>query len=175
MNIIKFSSNNSFLANHFQQTYNQKNKFVNLQNSKKIIFVINKLNQTIEIKNHEIKFTYKCPFSFNQIFSDIQSYLYQFNFKFGDALFFPFSNILKKNKKIINLNFIHNTILTLILFNEDGVSKDELYKIIWPNDFELSMNKLDTHFTNLKELVKINFKINLNIRSYQGKVKLIIN
>ena len=50
MNIIKFSSNNPFLANHFQQTYNQKNKFVTLQNSKKIIFVINNLNQTIEIK-----------------------------------------------------------------------------------------------------------------------------
>ena len=67
MNIIKFSSNNPFLANHFQQTYNQK-QICYFTNSKKIIFFINKLNQTIEIKNHEIKFTYKCPFSLIKFF-----------------------------------------------------------------------------------------------------------
>ena len=65
--------------------------------------------------------------------------------------------------------------MTLILFNEDGFSKEELYKIIWPNDYEISVNKLDTHFTNLKELVKLKFDINLALKSYQGSVSLIIN
>ncbi len=175
MNIVKFKSDNSFLSDHFQQTYNQKIKSETLENSKSINFSINNKNQKIEIRNHEINFNYNCPVFFNQIFFDIQSYLLQFKFEFGDALFFPFSNLLKKNKQIIKLNFIHNTILTLILFNEDGFSKEELYKIIWPNDYEISVNKLDTHFTNLKELVKLKFDINLALKSYQGSVSLIIN
>ena len=175
MNIIKFKSDNIFLSDHFQQIYNQKIKSETLENSKSIILSIKIKNQKIEIRNHEINLNYNCPIFFNQIFIDIQSYLFQFKFVLGDALFFPFSNLIKKNKQVIKLNFIHNTILTLILFNEDGFNKEELYKIIWPNDYHISANKLDTHFTNLKDIVKLKFDIDLVLKSYQGSVSLIIN
>jgi len=46
---------------------------------------------------------------------------------------------------------------------------------VWPNDYDISVNKLDTHFTNLKELVNSKFDVDLVLKSYQGSVSLIIN
>ena len=46
--------------------------------------------------------------------------------------------------------------------------------MIWPNDKDVQLNKLDTHMTNLKNKLK---EIGLNIRfvTNSGKVQLIID
>ena len=59
--------------------------------------------------------------------------------------------------------------------NDGNIQKEILYKLVWPNDYDTSVNKLDTHFTNLKELVKLKFNIDLVLKSNQGLVSLTIN
>jgi hypothetical protein len=90
-------------------------------------------------------------------------------------LFYPFNNLLKFDNEILKLNFIHNIILTSIFLNDGSIQKELLYKLVWPNDYDKSVNKLDTHLTNLKELVRLKFNIDLVLKSNNGLVSLIVN
>jgi len=175
MNIIKFEGENKFLVQHLQRLYDQRVKATNFFDGNGIIFTVKDQNNKLNINNNYLSISYQYPLNFDEIFTKIQSYLFQYNFKFNDLLFYPFSNTIKKEIKFLKLNFIHNTILSLILFHGGSVNKEYLYKVIWPGDFEISINKLDTHFTNLKELVKSKFGINLNLKSNQGCVSLVID
>jgi len=58
---------------------------------------------------------------------------------------------------------------------EHGMPKNSLYKKLWPNDKEISINKLDTHLTNLKNDFETKFGQNLNLVSSKGNIRLIIN
>ena len=51
----------------------------------------------------------------------------------------------------------------------------ELYKILWPSDKNIQLNKLDTHLTNLKNLFEKEFNYNLNYFSKQSIIKLLID
>ena len=66
-------------------------------------------------------------------------------------------------------------ILNYMLMNlEKGMPKYSLYKKLWPNDKESSINKLDTHLTNLKNDFENKFNKNLNLVSSKGQIRLII-
>ena len=70
---------------------------------------------------------------------------------------------------------IQNKILFNLIVNRDGVNKEQLYKFIWPDDKEISINKLDTHLTNLKNLIFDELKFKINFKSLDKTLKLIIN
>lgn len=175
MNYIKFTGENIFLVSQFQDIYDQRTLSKNNTEIKGINFNISEFNHKISITHSDNKLIFNCPASFSEIFFEIQNFLSQYNFKIGPMLFYPFNNFLKLDKQIIKLNFIHNTILSSIFFNNGSIQKELLYKLVWPNDYDISVNKLDTHFTNLKELVKSKFDVDLVLKSYQGSVSLIIN
>tara|TARA_Y100000996_G_C22517179_1_gene640908 strand:- start:405 stop:932 length:528 start_codon:yes stop_codon:yes gene_type:complete len=175
MNFIKFTGENRFLVSQFQDIYDQRILSKKSSEIKGIKFDIFERNQKISIINSDIKLTFNCPVSFSEIFSEIQSYLFKYNFRIGTILFYPFNNLLKSDKETLKLNFIHNIILTSIFLNDGNIQKEKLYKLVWPNDYDTSVNKLDTHFTNLKELVKLKFNIDLVLKSNQGLVSLTIN
>ena len=175
MNFIKFTGENVFLVSQLQSIYDQSIQTKKNPEIRGINFEIFEHNHKISIINSEIKMTFNCPISFYKIFSEIKIFLSQYNFKIGTILFYPFNNILKFDDKILKLNFIHNIILTSIFLNNGSIQKELLYKLIWPNDHDKFVNKLDTHFTNLKELVKLKFDINLVLKSNNGLVSLIVN
>ena len=52
----------------------------------------------------------------------------------------------------------------------EGIKKTDLYKIIWPNDVDIQINKLDTHLTNLKNLLQEHFDYTIKFKSNQGKI-----
>ena len=54
------------------------------------------------------------------------------------------------------------------------MNKEYLYKCIWPEDHDMQLNKLDTHLTNLKNLLKESLDFNLSFRSISGKIKFLI-
>ena len=62
-----------------------------------------------------------------------------------------------------------------MITSTDGVNKDELYGLIWKNDKEVSINKLDTHLTNLKKKLKQELDIKINFQSQNKNLKLIID
>ena len=74
----------------------------------------------------------------------------------------------------IKLNFISNNILNYLLQDNTGggISKTELYNKIWPQDKTISPNKLDTHLTNTKNLIKENFNVDLKLQTTKGHIRL---
>ena len=52
----------------------------------------------------------------------------------------------------------------------EGINKTDLYKIIWPKDVNIQINKLDTHLTNLKNLLQEHFDYTIKFKSNQGKI-----
>lgn len=175
MNIVRFEGSNEFLVHHLQQIYNQKIQNPSIPEIQNLSFYLIGKEGQLEIKHAQKKFLYHCPVSVKEIFSDIHLYLTFYQIMIGGVSFFPFKNLLKKNNQILKLNFIHNRILSLLVFSKGGIHKEPLYKSIWPNDFEISPSKLDTHFTNLKDMIESNFKINFNIKSYKGLIELLID
>ena len=72
--------------------------------------------------------------------------------------------------EIQNLIFMH-----LSLNLEEGIDKAKLSEIIWPRDKDLSINKLDTHLTNLKNQFAKELNFDFSFISKASKLKLIIN
>ena len=94
----------------------------------------------------------------------------------GDLNYNPIKQSLSFNDNSINLNYIHNIIMTHLTLNLNiGINKSNLYKLIWPYDKYIQINKLDTHITNLKIKVKEFLKVDLTIISSSGVIKLIID
>ena len=63
----------------------------------------------------------------------------------------------------------------MILNTDMGVDKILLYKLIWSQDKNIQINKLDTHITNLKNKIKDSFNIDLKIVTNSGFLKLIVD
>jgi DNA-binding response OmpR family regulator len=63
----------------------------------------------------------------------------------------------------------------LLIVNKEGINKKFLYESIWPNDKDISINKLDTHLTNLKNQIKLDLSLNINFISQEKILNLIIN
>ena len=77
---------------------------------------------------------------------------------------------------MINLKNIHNLILNyLTLYKENGIEKHKLYSIIWPNDKDISINKLDSHLTNLKNEIFDCIGFNIQFNSNKKIIKLAID
>jgi DNA-binding response OmpR family regulator len=59
----------------------------------------------------------------------------------------------------------------IILNYKNGISKNELYKILWPNDYEIHLNKIDTHLSNLKNFLHKEINYNLNYSTNNSIIK----
>ena len=116
------------------------------------------------------------PISFELFFSEIKNLYIERFVNVGNLNYKPVKQSVSFKNNIINLNYIHNIIMTNLILNLDiGIYKNDLYKFIWPNDKDIQINKLDTHITNLKNKIKNGLKIDLNIISNAGILKLIID
>ena len=88
--------------------------------------------------------------------------------------FYPFKQIVSYQGQEIKLNFISNIIIrNIYLHKKKGILKDTLYSMIWPQDKEILINKLDTHLTNTKNLIEENFKIDFKYSSKKGIIGLL--
>jgi hypothetical protein len=118
---------------------------------------------------------FNCPIEFNIIYASLISQLNNYSIKLINLNYYPISGEVRYNNSFVKLNFIHNTIFNSLLLSKEGVNKIDLYKKIWPNDVNISLNKLDTHLTNLKNILSSNFNCNINFQSSSGIQKLVIN
>lgn len=175
MNIIKFRGPNLFIVNHIQYLFDQHQFELNNLNTVFFEYEVVEKNNNLFIKSDIYKFCHTCPINFKNIFIDIHNHLNAFKFEIYKVHYYPFSSYLENEKKNMKLNYIHNMILAILVFNKEGFKKEHLYKKIWPKDFNISINKLDTHLTNLKELFRSNFNNELELKSQKGLIKLIIN
>lgn len=174
--ILQLECDNQLIFKTFFNLLSQKNFIIkkekNLyypritieEKNEKLIIVINDSNQV-----------YVKPLDLNLIFSDLMREILKINYKINKFFYYPFQRKVKNEKLKTYLSDIQNKILFNLLTSQNGINKDELYQIIWSNDRTISINKLDTHLTNLKNLLidELNFKV--NFKSEDKKLKLIID
>jgi len=127
---------------------------------------INKVADQIFIySSFSKKFKTSTPVEFSKLSKTIEKICQEYQHKINNLLYIPFKQqiIFQQNK--INLNDIHNLIFINLIIFKKGVCKNLLYKVLWHKDKEINMNKLDTHLTNLKSLIKEKLDVNMPIVS----------
>jgi len=134
-------------------------------------------NQKIKIIFEDEGSQLKSPCASHDLYKSIINLVNEQTIDIQTIKYYPFkqeivSNINQGNS--IELNFISNNILNYLLQDNTGggISKMELYNKIWPQDKTISINKLDTHLTNTKNLFKENFNVDLKLQTINGHIRL---
>ena len=174
--MIIFKSVDSFLEIHFNNLIRQLNLYgvdIN-KNFISIDLITNNDQLIVDVVDEHIKFN--LPLNFNEFFVFLKKKLISTFLTIENIKFYPFKNLIVYNDSNFYLKDIHNIIFSnLILDIDRGINKTDLYKILWPLDKDISINKLDTHLTNLKNQIYDNLKLQLQINSKNNLLKLIIN
>ena len=159
--ILLLECDNQLIFKTFFNLLSQKNFII--KKEKKLYCPTIKIedqNEKLVIMINNSNKTYIKPLDLNIIFSDMMREILKISYKINQFFYFPFQRKVKNEKLKTYLSDIQNKILSNLLMNQNGINKDDLYKIIWSNDKTISINKLDTHLTNLKNLLndELNFK-----------------
>ena len=176
--MFNVSCNDFFLKTKIIEALNQKFFLFNENDDQNSIGYLDILvNSSFLIFSiQEKKFKMHLPIYFDTFYKQITRMLSDFEAKIGDIIYIPTKYHLTYRDKYLKLTNIQNMILSHMLMNlEHGMPKNSLYKKLWPNDKEISINKLDTHLTNLKNDFETKFGQNLNLVSSKGNIRLIIN
>lgn len=174
--MIQFKSNNDFLLSALTDLFEQKNLIEkNLLNFPHKIIHIDDSTDKLTLTFDDYKKFFSKPLSFSSIFNDLRKEIMKISYQINSLCYFPYLREIINGKVRIHLSDIQNKILLLLVANKNGVNKEGLYKFIWPNDKDISINKLDTHLTNLKNLISDELKFDVNFKSLDKNLKLIIN
>ena len=144
-------------------------------------------NKNIYFSKIEITFTQKevmfksihmnvkisLPLTLKSFHTALMKILSDYNISFQDAFYYPINHsVFFEGKKIV-LGEIHNQILCqLILHQNFGIDKFDLYQKIWPNDKDIQINKLETHLTNFRNNLFSNLNLKIQFASNKGLIKL---
>lgn len=174
--MIQFKSNNDFLLSALTDLFEQKNLIEkNLLNFPHKIIHIDDSTDKLILTFDDYKKFFSKPSPFSSIFNDLRKEIMKISYQINSLCYFPYLREIINGKVRIHLSDIQNKILLLLVANKNGVNKEGLYKFIWPNDKDISINKLDTHLTNLKNLISDELKFDVNFKSLDKNLKLIIN
>ena len=113
------------------------------------------------------------PVSFTSLKKIIFDLINTIEFDFQGLKYFPYLGIIQTFSSKIKLSDNNNIILSNLFENNEGISKETLYSYLWPTNKDYSINKLDTHLTNLKNFLKQNCSLDFQFKSQKGLLKLI--
>lgn len=176
--MINILCDDEFLKKKLLYLFDQKNFFHRLHKTEQFFFeiIIFKKENCLEILIKDKKINMNLPKSFNEIYEKINKIISNISIVVQKHEYFPLKQLIKNKEKNILLTDIQNTIMSNLLLNSDsGISKLDLIKTIWPNDKEIFFNKLDTHLTNLKNILSEEVGYDLKFSSKSGIIKLAIN
>ena len=172
------NSNDKFFLKSLNSILQQKN-FPILNESQnnnygEIKFDILKNKILIEFEKNNLSL--KAPISFNVLWKNILFLMKDNQINFGTLSYFPMQETLSLNDKKLKVRHTHNQIIRQALQSRGSlISKVDLYKSIWPKDIDIHINKLDTHLTNLKNLLKENFNYDFLFKSQSSQITFLIN
>ena len=174
--MIYLSSHDEFIQTSLTNLIFQINPRL-LTSDKGLSFVhieAQKNNDQLHLLYNGNKEAIKTPIKINDIFDIIYQLIFEKAVNINKFNFYPFKQVILCKDIEIKLNFISNEILkNLYLYRHNGIDKNILYSSIWPQDKEILINKLDTHLTNTKNLIKDNFNIEIKYASKKGILKLL--
>jgi len=177
--MLFINSNNPHYTEVFKNLFQQKKISISNNISDKFFAEIfldihNDSKLTIETKG--LKKLFNLPVEFENIFNFIVEYISNLKMEYNKIDYFPYKQELIFKEKKFHLKEIHNIIFAnLILNKQTGIDKSILYKKIWPQDKVFSINKLETHLTNLKNDLRDNLKFNFQFSSNEGILSLRID
>ena len=171
-------SNSEFLSDQLISFFQQKDIHFTLDPNEPVFASISfdQNNQKLSCSLDHQTVHLTLPQHSHFLFISTLDLLKKVSFRYRELIYFPILQSVQVDDKLVNIKNIHNIILSnLFLFLNDGVHKNDLYKMIWPQDKDIQINKLDTHLTNLKTELKNNLDFNLDFSSASGNLKLMIN
>ena len=173
--MIEIKSQNKLLLNSINNYFISKG-FVLSSISKNLFTIdIDNNEKNLTIKFNEIKKTFMLPVEINLVASYILENIKNISVPIKSFNYFPYKRSISSHKKKSNLTDIQNTIFYNLFFSQNGIDKDFLYEIIWTKDKNISINKLDTHLTNLKNQLIRDLGLKINFHSNKKNLQLSID
>lgn len=175
--MINIIGNNEFLLNQINHLINQKKfdqnylfkSFINL-------LEIEQENDQLKVKVNKTTNYIPLPLLIDSFYSTLMDLASDTKIDFQQFSFFPFQNLLKNKKQNqCFLSNIQNHIFSLLITSPNGINKNQLYKVVWPHNKDYSVNKLDTHLTNFKKKLKTEINVDIQIKSIDKNITLIID
>ena len=175
--MIKLKCKDSFLKINLENLFSQKKLISPIENQNYFSLIqIKEYPNSLDATINDKSMNFKLPIDINIFQKKIYEKLFEININFENSSYFPYQRLIKKNDyEKIYLSYLQNTILSNLIVNQKGIEKFVLYKLIWPEDRNISINKLETHLTNLKTHINSNLDININFQSQNKILKLIID
>jgi len=177
--MILIDYNDSFLKDKISNLLLQKEIKFTLNNEEKFFtkVLISQSKEYIKINSeHGNMIALKIPISIHSFMASLLDFFKDIKINLKFFCYKPILQEVSINSHKLILGNIHNIILSNLILNEDkGIKNSILYRKIWPNDKEISINKLDTHLTNLKNKLHQNLNLKINIITNEGQIKLIMS
>ena len=172
--MIKLECENNLILETITNYLDYKNYFVGSQNERyQTIIKIYETDKFIKLDVNGNLTEIALPFNINLLASEILKIIIDININFGNFNYFPYQRLVTNFKKRSLLSDIQNIIISNLLVSKDGIDKNFLYQSIWKRDKTISINKLDTHLTNLKNKLKLDLDLKINFQSQNKNLRLL--
>ena len=174
--MIKIQCNDEFFNSIINNVLIQKN-LINDINDENFFATINiEINdRNLYLECYEKKEHLSIPVDLNFFFVQIYKIISDIKISIDEYDYFPYQRVLVKHSQKSLLSDIQNTIFSNLIISKSGINKDKLYGLIWKKDKDISINKLDTHLTNLKNQLKKDLSMTANFQSQDKNLRLLIN
>ncbi len=174
--MIKITCNDKLLLSAINKILVQKNLIndIKLDNYYADIKIYIKDNN-LYLDCNGTKKNLSLPIDINFFFGQVLKIISDIKISKDEYDYFPYQRVLLKNSRRSLLSDIQNIIFSNLIISKKGINKDKLYSLIWKKDKDISINKLDTHLTNLKNQLKKDLGINAIFQSQDKNLKLMIN
>lgn len=174
--MIKITCNDGLFYSTIINLLVRKN-FVSEKNVDKFFATINIVvkNNNIYLECEDKQENLSLPIEVNLFLGQILRIISDIKISKEEYDYFPYQRVLIRDSKKSLLSDIQNIIFSNLVISKSGINKDNLYSLIWKKDKDISMNKLDTHLTNLKNQLKNDLGITANFQSQDKTLRLLIN
>lgn len=174
--MIKINCKDKYFLSIFNNLLEQKNFFFNSSSDNHYAIInieVNLNNILLDINGNRVKLS--LPIDTNLFFKQILKMISDIKILIGKYYYFPYQRLLISNEDRTMLSDIQNTIFSNLINSPMGLNKNKLYNIIWKKDKDISINKLDTHLTNLKNQLKDDLGIKAKFQSRDKMLTLLID
>ena len=174
--MIKLECNDGKILKVINNLFEQKDLIYKVKSDQYFVLIkIRVASNNINIDINGCKINLSLPIDINYFFSQIFKSISNVKLSLKDYEYFPYQRLLSGNQRKSFLSDIQNTIISNLVTSTHGINKEILYGLIWRKDKEVSINKLDTHLTNLKNQLKKELDLSINFQSHDKTLRLLID
>lgn len=174
--MIKLECNDESFFKVLNNLFEQKDLINKVKSDRYFVIVKIKTNiNNISLEINGKKNNLPLPIDINNLLSHVLQAISNIKHSIKGYDYYPYQRLIIVNNKKSFLSDIQNTIISNLIISTEGMNKDALYSIIWKKDKDVSMNKLDTHLTNLKNQIIKDLDIIINFQSQDKTLKLLID